>query len=136
MTCAELQPRKGWAMPAENVVKQYVTMIEANQHLHAVEMFYAPDAKVQENANTPLTGVKALTARKATTLANVRSVRAKCVPPILHNGDYVMLRWIYYFETGDDKLRRVEELVLQQWQGDQIIREQFFFDPAQLAKDL
>jgi hypothetical protein len=127
---------RGAVMPTESVVMQYVALIEGNEHLRAVELFYAPDAKVQENAAAPMVGVRTLTARKASTLAKVRSVRAKLVRPIIHNGDLVALRWIYYFELLNDRLRRVEEIALQQWRGEQIVSEHFFFDPGQMTKDL
>jgi len=49
------------------------------------------------------------------------------------HGEHVVIRWIFEFEWQDGRRSRIEELAWQEWAGDRIAREQFFYDPAQLA---
>ena len=48
--------------------------------------------------------------------------------------DRVVIRWIFEFDWLDGSATRMEELAYQRWEGDRIAEEQFFYDPAQLAK--
>ena len=52
--------------------------------------------------------------------------------PVFVNGDHVVVRWIFEFESLDGARRRMEELAHQRWEGDRIVEEKFFYDPAQL----
>ena len=64
-----------------------------------------------------------------------KSVRSRCVRPVFVSGDRVVIRWIFDFGWRDGSSTRMEELAYQRWSGDRIAEEQFFYDPAQLAKD-
>ena len=44
-----------------------------------------------------------------------------------------MIKWVFEMTLADGTTRRLEELALQRWQGDRIVAEQFFYDPAQMA---
>jgi len=55
------------------------------------------------------------------------------VPPALVHGDHVVIRWVFEFTGRDGMVRRLEELAWQRWQGERIVEEQFFYDPAQFA---
>jgi ketosteroid isomerase-like protein len=48
------------------------------------------------------------------------------------NGDRVVVRWVFEFETKDGKRIRIEELACQRWEGERIAEEKFFYDPVQL----
>jgi len=54
------------------------------------------------------------------------------VRPAFHDGDKVVIRWIFEFTGQDGRQRRMEELAYQRWQGNKIVQEQFFYDPAQM----
>ena len=49
------------------------------------------------------------------------------------DGDRVVVGWVFEMSTQDGGVRRLDELTLQTWRGDQIAEEQFYYDPAQLA---
>jgi hypothetical protein len=72
-------------------------------------------------------------AQERATLSRVRSVQSRCVRPVLVNGDTVVVRWIFRFEGHDGRVRELEELAWQRWQGERIAEEQFFYDPAQFV---
>jgi ketosteroid isomerase-like protein len=50
------------------------------------------------------------------------------------NGDKVVIRWIFRFERLDGSIVQMEELAYQRWEGERIAEEEFFYDPAQLAR--
>ena len=81
----------------------------------------------------PRVGRDALVAHERRVLAKTQSVRSECVGPVFVSGDCVVIRWRFRFESHDGRVRELEELAYQQWQGDRIHREQFFYDPAQFA---
>ena len=43
-------------MPTITTVEDFIAMVEANQHVEAVERFYAPDATLQDNQSSELRG--------------------------------------------------------------------------------
>ena len=49
------------------------------------------------------------------------------------DGDLTVIRWIFEFDWLAGGTTRMEELAYQRWQGERIVEEQFFYDPAQLV---
>jgi hypothetical protein len=47
------------------------------------------------------------------------------------NGDHVVIRWRFRFEYTDGTVAELEELAYQQWLGERIQAERFFYDPQQ-----
>jgi ketosteroid isomerase-like protein len=120
-------------MPSAQALERFIARVESNAHVQAIEEFYTEDASMQENMNAPRVGRDALVASERATLARVRSVQSRCVRPVLVDGDLVVVRWIFRFEGNDGRVRELEELAYQRWQGDRIAQEQFFYDPAQFV---
>ena len=52
---------------------------------------------------------------------------------MLVDGDIVVIRWIFRFEWLDGGVTLMEELAWQRWEGERVVEERFFYDPAQLA---
>ncbi len=119
-------------MPSAEALNQFVAQVESNAHVEAIAAFYAPHATMRENNGPPRVGRDTLMEQEAATLARVRSMHSACVHPVFVNGDYVVIRWIFQFEYLDDTRARIEELAYQRWDGDQIVEEQFFYDPRQM----
>ena len=120
-------------MPSAQAVERFIARVESNAHVQAIEEFYTEDASMRENMNPPRVGRDALVASERATLARVRSVQSRCVRPVFVDGDRVVVRWIFRFEGNDGRVREIEELAYQRWQGDRIAQEQFFYDPAQFV---
>ena len=119
-------------MPSPERLELFIAAVEANDHVGAIERFYAPQASMQENESEPRRGREALAANERAVLARMRSVTSRCVRPVFVAGDRVVIRWIFEFETLEGATRRMEELAYQRWEGDLIVEEKFFYDPAQL----
>ena len=122
-------------MPAREILEQFIAQVERNAHVEAIEAFYADDASMRENQSTPRVGRDALVANDRRVLAKARSVQSTCVRPVFVSGDFVVIRWIFEFEWMDGSRTRIEELAYQRWDGDRIVEENFFYDPAQLVPD-
>ena len=119
-------------MPLPGTVDRFVARVESGAFVEAVQEFYAQAATARENNQDPLVGKDALLANERKVLAETRTVTAKCLAPVFVSGDHVVIRWLLTFETFDGKTKRLDELAYQRWAGDQIVEEQFFYDPRQL----
>jgi ketosteroid isomerase-like protein len=120
-------------MPTAATLERFIARVESNAHVEAIEEFYTEDASMRENTNPPRVGRDVLVAYERAALARARSVRSRCVRPVLVDGDVVVVRWIFRFEGHDGRVRELEELAYQRWRGERIGQEQFFYDPAQFV---
>jgi len=118
-------------MPGRDTVESLVALVEAGRFVEAMERFYADDATMQENHRPPRVGKPALLAHERGVMASAAGVTARCVRPLLVEGEHVVVRWVFEFTAADGRRSRLEELAWQRWRGDQIVQEQFFYDPAQ-----
>ena len=119
-------------MPDAKTLEDFIAAVESNEHVSAIERFYADDASMQENLGEPRRGRETLMAGEAAILKMWKEVRSECVRPAFQAGDNVVIRWIFEFTGQDGRTRRMEELAYQLWQGNKIVQEQFFYDPAQM----
>ena len=120
-------------MPDRHVVEAFAAAVESNDHVGAIERFYAPDASTRENQNPPRHGRDVLAAREAAVLASVAGVKTTRLSPIFIDGDRSAIHWRFEFTPKDNGPARVmEEIALQTWRGNEVIAEQFFYDPAQM----
>jgi organic hydroperoxide reductase OsmC/OhrA len=118
-------------MPDPHTLERFISMVEQNLHAEAVAAFYAPDVRVHENQAPARVGRELHVARERAIFARADRVRSTCVRPALASGDTVVLRWIFEFDWKDGTRTRMEELAYQRWDGEQIVEETFFYDPAQ-----
>jgi hypothetical protein len=88
---------------------------------------------MQENTSAPRIGRDVLVANETRVMERAKTVRSTCIGPALTNGDFVVIRWKFRFEFHDGTVREMEELAYQEWRGERICKEQFFYDPAQFA---
>jgi len=118
-------------MPKLETVEQFITMVESNEHDTAIEKFYTIDASMQENQAEPRVGRDYLVANEKNTLLKVKSLVSKCIRPYFINGDYVVIQWFFRFEWKNGSISEIEELAYQNWDGEFIKKEKFFYDPKQ-----
>jgi hypothetical protein len=118
-------------MPSTQTLNRFVAQVEANNHVEAVEEFYAQNSSVRENQGEPRVGRAAHVANEHRFLARLKSLTSKCVHPIFVSADHVVIRWNFTFELLDGGIVTMDELTYQRWEGQRIAEETFFFDPAQ-----
>jgi hypothetical protein len=120
-------------MPSLQTLERFIARVEDNEHVRAIEEFYAPDASMQENQKPPRRGCETLMEGERKVMERAKSVDSRCVRPVLVNGDHVVVRWQFRFEWKDGTRTEMEELAWQRWEGERIAEERFFYDPAQLV---
>jgi hypothetical protein len=118
-------------MPKQDTVEQFISMVEANEHDKAIERFYTEDASMQENQLEPRVGRDILVANEKNVLSRVKSLVSKCIRPVFIDNDSVVIRWYFRFEWKDGTTTEIEEIAYQNWNGELINKEKFFYDPKQ-----
>ena len=111
-------------MPTRSRVDEFIAAVESGDHAGAIERFYTEDASMQENATPPRSGRDRLVAHERAILARMKEVRSAV------EGDNVMIHWIFDLIAHDGTVHRVDEIAMQEWRGDRIFRERFFYDPG------
>ncbi|MEO5694184.1 MAG: nuclear transport factor 2 family protein [Usitatibacter sp.] len=119
--------------PSPEVLERFIARVEENAHVEAIQEFYAEMASMRENHGAARIGRDTLIANERAALAKAKSVTSRCVRPVLVHGNIVVIRWIFDFTWKDGKSTHMEELAYQRWDGERIVEEQFFYDPAQLT---
>jgi hypothetical protein len=118
-------------MPTLETVERFIATVERNEHIEALQAFYADHATMQENMQPPRVGLAAHIANEQRVLPKARALTSQCVRPVLVNGDHVAIRWVFRFEWLDGTVTRMEEVAWQRWEGERVVEETFFYDPAQ-----
>lgn len=120
-------------MPSLARLQAFADTVEANDHVGAIEKFYAPDARTLENNGAPRVGREALAARERAVLASVAGVRTTRLGPLFLDGDHSAICWRFEFTGKDGKVRSMEEIAWQTWRGEELVEERFFYDPQQMS---
>lgn len=118
-------------MPSPAALEAFIADVLSNDHVGAIQRWYADDASMQENQAPPRVGREALAAGEARVLARMAKVESELLDPPLVDGDRVALRWRFTFTTPEGRVFSQEEIAWQVWRGDKVWRETFFYDPAQ-----
>lgn len=118
-------------MPSLETIENFIKAVEKGSHDKVIEKFYTNDASIQENQNEPRIGKENLIKNEQEMLKKALTVSSKCIHPFFHNENNVVIRWKFRFEWKDNTITEIEELVHQEWEGNKIKREQFFYDPKQ-----
>ena len=116
-------------MPSRARLDEFIGVVEAGDHAGAIERYYTEDSSMQENAAPPRVGRDVLVAHERAALARMSHVYSKAVSSVVE-GDRVAIHWIFELTDKSGKTHRVDEVALQEWRGDRIFRERFFYDPS------
>jgi hypothetical protein len=119
----------GGFMPSRARLDEFIAVVEAGDHAGAIERYYTEDSSMQENAAPPRVGRDLLVAHERGVLARMSHVYSKVVSSTLE-GDRVAIHWIFELTDKSGKVLRIDEVSLQEWRGDKIFRERFFYDPS------
>lgn len=115
-------------MPTPARLNAFIAMVEAGDFVRAIEDFYVPHATAQENLGRTTVGRAALVAKEEAALARgpITTVKGSIATS---GGDYVAIRWVFDIGGG----RMLDEIAWQRWEGEHIVEERFYYDPAQMA---
>jgi ketosteroid isomerase-like protein len=117
-------------VPSRERVLEFIERVVSDDHVSAIEDFYTKDASMQENGHPPRVGRDLFVAHEQKALARVAEMRTLPVDHFAIDGDTVFLHWIFDMVAKDGSIRRLDEISMQQWRGDRIVRERFYYDPA------
>lgn len=118
-------------MPSVETLERFISRVEENAHVQAIEEFYTETSCMRENLSVPRVGRSLHVAHERRVLARARTVVSECIRPVFVSGDTVVIRWRFQFEWLDGTVTTMEELTYQRWQLERIADEQFFYDPVQ-----
>jgi hypothetical protein len=119
-------------MPNREHVERFVRMVEAGEFVEAMEMYYADDATMQENNEPPRVGLPVLIAHERHNIETHGRAKACCMSLPVIDGDRVVIHWEFVFRSTGGAVVRIEELAQQNWRGDRLVTERFFYDPRQM----
>src|SRR5947207_14106172 len=118
-------------MPIDQHVRQLISLVEQGRFLEAIQEFYAEDASMQENNEPPRVGLPALLEREKQFLKSIRGMRVHRADSFLVDGNRAAINWIFEITDGEGKGPRLDEVAYQLWRDNKIVRERFYYDPAQ-----
>jgi predicted SnoaL-like aldol condensation-catalyzing enzyme len=116
-------------MPSRERLNEFIAVVESGDHAGAIERFYTEDSSMQDNAAVPRVGRDLLVAHERGVLARMAHVYSKAMSSVVE-GDHVAIHWIFELTDKSGKVHGIDEVSLQQWRGDKIFRERFFYDPS------
>jgi ketosteroid isomerase-like protein len=119
-------------MPTRTRLDEFIAVVESGDHAGAIERYYTEDSSMQENTSPPRVGRDGLVAHERAVLARMSQVYSKAISSVVE-GDHVAIHWIFELTDKFGKVRRVDEVALQEWRGDRIFRERFFYDPSRVG---
>ena len=120
-------------MPTRERLNEFIAVVESGDHAGAIERYYTEDASMQENAAPPRVGRDTLVAHERAALARMAHVFSKAMSSVVE-GDRVTIHWNFELTDKSGVVRRFDEVALQEWRGDMIFRERFFYDPSTVKK--
>ena len=116
-------------MPTRTRLDEFIAVVESGDHAGAIERYYTEDSSMQENTAPPRVGRDGLVAHERAVLARMSQVYSKAISSVVE-GDHVAIHWNFELTDKSGKVRRIDEVALQEWRGDKIFRERFFYDPT------
>jgi ketosteroid isomerase-like protein len=119
-------------MPSRARLDEFIAVVEAGDHAGAIERYYTEDASMQENTAAPRVGRDVLVEHERAVLARMSHVYSKAVSSVVE-GDCVAIHWNFELTDKTGKIRRFDEIAWQEWRGDRIFRERFFYDPSKVS---
>ena len=122
-------------MPSQATVDAFVALVESGDYVGAIEQFYTADASTRENNGAPRVGRDNLMAIERHVMAAHKQIEARRLAPVLIGADTVAIAWRFEFTTLHGTLRTLEEIAWQKWRGEQLLEEQFFYDPQQMLAE-
>lgn len=118
-------------MPAKTTIDAFVAQVVSGDHVGAIRDWYLEDAWMAENQASPRVGRETLMASEAAMLAQCESVDTELIGGPLIDGERVAIHWRFTFKFKTGRVMRQEEVAWQEWRGDKIAGETFFYDPGQ-----
>ena len=117
-------------MPSHERVASLISYAEQGRVIEAIQEFYAEGATVQENSEPRTVGLAAILEREQAFLEMIAEVHENRAASFLVEGDRAAINWVIDITNKQGQRVRFDEIAYQTWQGDKIVEERFFYNPA------
>lgn len=117
-------------------VKELIALAREGKFLEAIERFYSEDATMQENLDPPRCGLPALLQGERNVLAARPDIHIESVGGFFVDGDRAAIQWVFAYTDSNGRKFRLDEIACQEWRDGKIVRERFYYDPAQRTRPL
>jgi ketosteroid isomerase-like protein len=117
-------------------VRDLIAMVAEGKFVEAIERFYAEDATMQENQGAVRSGLQTLLENERNVLRAVPDIRLETVGSYVVDGDRAAINWIFRYTDPRGRQIRLNELAYQEWRDGKIVRERFYYDPAQRERSV
>lgn len=120
--------------PTHARVRNFIARVEQQDYAGAIMHFYHADATAQENMGEIRNGRDAILAHEMETLLRYGNMPVRKVERYAINGNKVFINWIFEVTLPSGQKIAFDEVAMQEWDGDRIRRERFYYDPGQLCR--
>lgn len=119
-------------MSTKENVQELISLVEQGKFLDAIQQFYAEDATMQENNAPPRCGLPTLLENERRFLSSIKEINSR-VESFLVDGDRAAINWVFHVTNLKGQKLVLDEIAYQLWKNGKIVRERFYYDPAQMA---
>lgn len=112
-----------------------IRRVEQRDFVGAIVHFYHEDAEMQENSGEIRKGRAALLANELDLMVRYGQIPVCRAESFAINGRKVFINWVIDLNVPGVGRRTLNEVAVQEWEADRIVRERFYYDPAQLKPD-
>lgn len=119
--------------PLVDRVCDFIRHVERQDYCDAIVRFYREDATAQDNQGPMRVGRDAVLAQLMDVVARFGRPSVQKVRNFAVNGDTVFINWVFEVTRHDGSTALLDEVSMQVWDGERIISERFFYNPAQLT---
>jgi hypothetical protein len=102
-------------------------MLVDNKPLEAFEKFYHPNVMMQDNHNPPTIGKDANREREKLFYGNITELRRNIPIKVAIGDNCTMVEWLMDFTHKEWGVVLLHQVSVQVWEGNQIIKENFFY---------
>lgn len=120
--------------PTHARVRSFIARVEQQDYVGAIMHFYHVDATMQENLGEIRRGRDALVAHEMEMVLRYGSMPVRKVERFAINGKMVFINWIFEITLPSGEQIAFDEVSMQEWDGDRIRHERFYYDPSQLTR--
>lgn len=124
-----------WRGPSSALVRSFIRRVEQRDFVGAIVHFYHEDAEMQENMGPIRKGREALLANEMDILIRYGKIPGCRAESFAINGRKVFINWVIDVNVPGIGRRTLNEVAMQDWEADRIIRERFYYDPSLLKAD-
>lgn len=119
-------------MSVKENVQKLISLAEQGKFMEAIQEFYAEDATMQENNAPPRVGLEALLENERRFLGSIKEIKSR-VDSFVVDGNHAAINWVFEITNLKGQKISLNEIAYQLWQDGKIIREKFYYDPAQMT---